>query len=469
MEKEVKNEKATKKSTTSKASSKTSSKSTTKTNVKKEVKDKVIKENNIDIEKEDEVKVIVKKEGFNLLEVILIMIITLVFGAILGSCLVLAKPDTKEENKEECASIPYELNEFISTYEDISNNYYENIEKDKLLDAGIKGMLDFLDDEYSVYMDSEETESFEEEVEGEYVGIGAEIRINYLDPEDIDNSEYEIVVSNAFENGPAHKAGIRTGDVIVKADDISVSGLTLTEVSSKLKGESGTKVKVTVLRDNQELNFTVIRGKVEVPSVSSKIFEKDNKKIGYIKLDIFAANTNVQLETELIKLEGKGIDSLIVDVRDNSGGYLTTVTEIASMFLDKTKTIYQLDTKGSIEVIKSKTATYREYPISVLINKNSASASEILAGCLLESYGAHVIGVNSYGKGTVQKAYQLESGATIKYTIQKWLTPNGNWINEKGITPTIVVEQSKTYYDTYDDEDDLQLQKAIEVLSKESE
>ena len=153
-------------------------------------------------------------------------------------------------------------------------------------------------------------------------------------------------------------------------------------------------------------------------------------------------------------------------MRDNSGGYLSTVTSIASLFMDKSKIIYQLDTKGIVEQIYATTKESRKYDIRVLINQNSASASEILAAALQESYGAKVVGVNSFGKGTVQKAYQLESGATVKYTIQKWLTPNGNWINKKGVTPDIEVEMEGDYYQNPSDETDNQLQKALEDISK---
>lgn len=411
--------------------------------------------------------VIVKKEGFNLLEVILIMFITLVLGAMLGSGLTLARSSTNPNNSnvvENQTTLPTELEEFVSTYEDIKANYYEKIDDDKLLDAGIKGMIDFLGDKYSVYMDEEETKNFEEEVEGKYVGIATEIAIKYLDEEDI--TKFDIIISRPFENGPAYKAGLRKDDKLLKVNDEDVTNLSLTKVASKIKGVAGTKVKITVERDGKILDFDVTREEVELDSATSKMFEEKNKKIGYIKLDIFAANTANQFEKQLIKLESEKIDSLIIDVRDNSGGYLSTVTDIASMFLDKSKKIYQLDTRGSIETVYSKNAISRDYPITVLINEYSASASEILAGALLESYGAEVVGVNSYGKGTVQKAYQLESGATVKYTIQKWLTPNGNWINEKGITPTLKVEQDIKYYETLSDEDDYQLQKALELLSK---
>ena len=433
-------------------------KKTTRKKVVEEVQDETI-----DITPD----VIVKKEGFNLLEVILIMFITLVFGAMLGSGLTLARSNNTPNNNnvvQNQTTLPNELKEFVETYNNIKDGYYEEVDKDKLLDAGIKGMIDFLGDKYSVYMDEEETKNFEEEVEGKYVGIATEIAIKYLDEEDI--TKFDIIISRPFENGPAYKAGLRKDDKLLKVNDEDITNLPLTKVASKIKGIAGTKVKITVERDGKILDFDVTREEVELDSATSKMFEKDNKKIGYIKLDIFAANTANQFEKQLIKLESEKIDSLIIDVRDNSGGYLSTVTDIASMFLDKTKKIYQLDTRGKVESIYSKTATSRSYPITVLINEYSASASEILAGALLESYGADVVGVNSYGKGTVQQAYQLESGATVKYTIQKWLTPNGNWINEKGITPTVKIEQDLKYYDTLADEDDTQLQKALELLSK---
>lgn len=437
------------------ATKKTQSKNTTnKKDEKINLEDKKMETNDT---------IVVRKEGFNLLEVIIIMFITLVFGTMLGSGLTAAKQQKNIETNKVCNNtIPSELEEFVDTYQNIKKDYYKEIDNAKMLDAGIKGMLDFLEDKYSVYMDKEETQSFEEEVEGKYVGIATEIAIDYLDEKDI--TKFNVVISRPFENGPAYEAGLRKDDIILKVNDEDISGLNLSKIASKIKGVAGTTVKITVKRANKILDFVVERREVEIDSVTSKIFDVDNKKIGYIKLDIFANNTSLQFEKQLLTLEGDGIDSLIIDVRDNSGGYLSTVKEICSMFLNKNQVIYQLDTKGNVQKEYSFKNSNRKYPISVLINGYSASASEILAGALLESYNADVVGVNSYGKGTVQKAYQLESGATVKYTIQKWLTPNGNWIDEKGITPNIVVEQDEKYYETLKEEDDLQLQTAINQL-----
>jgi len=431
-------------------------KTTMKRKPRKKEEEKSEKIESVEEKEVEEAKEIIieKQTGFNILEVIIIMFITLCFGGLLGSALTYAIG-----NKGQIiTSVPEELQEFVKTYRDISENYYEEIDKDKLLNAGIDGMLKVLEDKYSVYMNEEQSESFNEKVEGKYVGIGTEIQ--RLENEDT-------IISNPFEGGPAKVAGLQVGDVILKVDGEDITGLTLTQISDKVKGPAGTTVQITVKRGEETLEIPVIRGEVELSSVTSKIFEMNNKKVGYIKIEIFAANTFHQFEKQLLQLEADGIDSLMIDVRDNSGGYLSTVQEIASLFLEKGKNIYRLDTKGIIEEVKDTTKTKRTYPVAVLINQASASASEILAAAIKESYQqGEVVGVNSYGKGTVQKAYQLESGATVKYTIQKWLTPNGNWINEKGVEPTKVVELNKEYIENQTEENDNQLQEALKLLSE---
>lgn len=419
---------------------------------KSEINKEIIVEETV-VEKDEELSR--PKKGFNNLEVVIIMFITLCFGGLVGSALTYAI-----SNKEEIiSSIPSELNEFVNTYEDITKNYYEEIDNKGLLNAGIKGMMEFLEDKYSVYMDEEETEDFDEQIEGKYVGIGSEIQR-------LENGD--TIISNPFKDGPADKAGLQKEDIILKVDGEDITGLDLADISDKVKGKAGTNVTITIRRGEEELDVVVTRGEVELSSVTGKIIESGGKKVGFIDIDIFALNSANQFEKELLKLESEGISSLIIDVRDNSGGYLTTVEEIASLLLEKGKTIYQLDTKGIIESKKDTTKTSRKYPITVLINNYSASASEILASAIKESYeNGEVVGVNSYGKGTVQKAYKLENGATIKYTIQKWLTPNGNWINEKGVEPTKVVEQKEEYYKEPTDENDVQFQEALKMITND--
>lgn len=398
--------------------------------------------------------IVEKKVGFNYLEVILIMIITLIIGGFLGG---FVNQFVTKPTKQESSTVSDEFQEFLNTYEDIKENYYEEIDEGEMLNAGIKGMIDYLDDKYSVYMDEEETEEFNEQVEGKYVGIGTEI---------MQLEDGSVVVSNPFEGSPAAKAGLQAGDVIIRVNDTDVTGKTSSEVSNLIKKSADSTVNITVRRDDEEKTFTIERETIEIESVDSSVFDVNDKKVGYIYISIFAANTDQQFEQALEDLEKDGIDSLVIDVRSNSGGYLDCVTEIASLFLGKGKVIYQLDTKGIVEKIYDETKTKRDYPIAVLINSSSASASEILAASLKESYGAEVVGVNSYGKGTVQRAYQLENGATVKYTIQKWLTPDGNWINEVGVEPTLRVEMNVDYYQNPSDETDNQLQEALKKVAE---
>ena len=398
--------------------------------------------------------IVEKKVGFNYLEVILIMIITLIIGGFLGG---FVNQFVTKPTKQESSTVSDEFQEFLNTYEDIKENYYEEIDEGEMLNAGIKGMIEYLGDKYSVYMDEEETEEFNEQVEGKYVGIGTEI---------MQLEDGSVVVSNPFEGSPAAKAGLQAGDVIIRVNDTDVTGKTSSEVSNLIKKSADSTVNITVRRDDEEKTFTIERETIEIESVDSSVFDVNDKKVGYIYISIFAANTYQQFEQALEDLEKDGIDSLVIDVRSNSGGYLDCVTEIVSLFLGKGKVIYQLDTKGIVEKIYDETKTKRDYPIAVLINSSSASASEILAASLKESYGAEVVGVNSYGKGTVQRAYQLENGATVKYTIQKWLTPDGNWINEVGVEPTLRVEMSVDYYQNPSDETDNQLQEALKKVAE---
>ena len=344
------------------------------------------------------------------------------------------------------------FNEFTATYNELVDNYYKNVDEDKLLEAGISGMIQYLGDPYSTYMNKEEAENFNEGVEGTYQGIGAEIRYN----------ENNLpTLGRIFEDTPAEKAGLKENDIILKVNDMDVKDKSLSEIADVVKGTKGTKVKLLVKRGNEEKLFEITRAVVDNISVTSEIIETNNKKIGYIYISIFASNTTKQFKKELNKLEKEKIDSLIIDVRGNTGGYLNTVTDIISLFIKKGEIIYQLKTKGSTKKIYDKTDEYRDYPVVVLADGGSASASELLVGAFNETYNATVVGMKTYGKGRVQKVTTLSSGAIYKYTYQEWLTPKGNYIDQVGISPSVEIN-----YEYISDNSDTQKNKAIEILSK---
>lgn len=394
-----------------------------------------------------------KKTTFNFLEVIIIMIITALFGAFIGSSVVYFKTGSIANVKIE----DRDLEEFVSTYNNLLRDYYGKLDKNALLDAGIKGMIEYLDDPYSAFMDKSVSDNFNEEIDGNYVGMGAEIR------QEEDNT---ISIVTIFDNSPAQKAGVVVGDIIVKVGEKDVRGMNAEEVSKLIKGKAGTKVKISVMRNGENLELELTRNSVDIPSVSSDVLNKDGKNVGYIRIDVFAKNTAVQFEKNLSKLKREKIEGIIIDVRGNSGGYLSVVTEIASKFLDKDDVVYQLETRGIVKKVYASNGEKCNLPVVVLIDGASASASEILASSLNENNNSPLVGIKTYGKGTVQQAYQLNSGATIKYTIQSWLTAKGNKIDKVGIKPTKKVSIDESYYKNPIKDNDNQLQAAVSELLK---
>ena len=245
-----------------------------------------------------------------------------------------------------------------------------------------------------------------------------------------------------------------------------MDGKNSTDISDYIKKSEKDNFDMVVERDGEEIEVNLKREKVVINSVTSKIIEKDDKKIGYIYMSIFSATSAKQFKTKLEELEKEEIDSLIIDVRYNNGGHLTTATSILSLFLDKTNIIYQTEKDGKIEKFYSSGTETKKYPIVVLQNEISASASEMLSATLKEQYGAKIVGKNSYGKGTVQELITLSDGTEYKFTTKKWLTPKGNWIHEKGVEVDYEVELDQNYFANPKDELDTQLNKALEILTE---
>ena len=354
-------------------------------------------------------------------------------------------------------AVTRDLKKVVDTYYAIVDNYYGELDKDSLIDGAVEGMISSVGDSFTSYSDTDSAISFNETINGTYEGVGLSIATL---------NDGTITVIEVFDDSPAYKAGIKVGDIILKVDGESYEGKSGSDISNYVKNSGKDKVILTIKRDDKEEDITVNLSKVDIPYVSGELLEKDGKKIGYIDISLFSSNSYKQFKNKLDKLEKDNIDGLIIDVRDNSGGYLTSVTDICNLFLEKGKVIYQLeDSKGKVKK-KDTTKEKRSYDVVVLINGASASASEILASTIKESYGGEVVGTNSFGKGTVQQTKKLLDGSMIKYTTQKWLTPDGNFINEVGVTPTKEVELDSKYFENPIHENDNQLQEAIKLIIK---
>lgn len=393
-----------------------------------------------------------EKATYSFKEVVIIMLFSLGLGFF--ACFSFVKIF---QNGRDYKALSKDLSKLVDTYYAIKDNYYGDLDNEKLVDSAIKGMVGAVGDVYTSYSDSNTTDAFMETVSGVYEGIGCTVATTI---------NGEIIVVDMFDNSPAKKAGLEIEDIIIKIDDEDYTEKTSTDMSNYIKSSKNSTVKLTVLREEEEKEITINREKIEIPYVTGEIIEKNDKKVGYISISLFSSVVNEQFEEKLKELEKEGIDSLIIDVRDNSGGYLSSVTDIINMIMKKGQVIYQLEDSNGVEIKKDNTKEKRTYPIAVLINGASASASEILASAIKESYGGFVVGTNTYGKGTVQQTTTLPDGSMVKYTIQKWLTPEGNWVNEIGVEPTNIVELNDEYFDNPLKENDNQLQMALDLVTK---
>lgn len=333
---------------------------------------------------------------------------------------------------------PENMEKVIRAYHLIKDQYLEEVEGDLLLEGAIQGMLEVLDDPYSSYMDPEMNERFTEQLESSFEGIGAEVSMV--------NGKVTIVAP--IKDSPAEQVGLRPNDQIIRIDDEDIDGLDLNEAVEIIRGEKGTEVVLSIQRPGVSEIFDVPITRDEIPLETVYVDTKtiDDKLTGIITITSFAENTAKDFIDELDKLEKDGIEGLVIDVRGNPGGLLNSVEDILSEFIPKDLPYIQIeDQQGNKDTFHSKLTKEKEYPISVVIDEGSASASEILAIALKEM-GHDVVGMTSFGKGTVQNAVPLGDGSTIKLTFYKWLSPKGAWIHEEGVEPTIEAKQPDYFY-----------------------
>lgn len=343
------------------------------------------------------------------------------------------------------------LAELYKAYDEIKSNYYSTVDLGSLVDAGIKGMFSYLGDPYTTYLDKEETDSLSNSLSGTYQGIGIMISVN--------SNDNKIVISKIYDNTPAMSAGLQVGDVIVNVNDKDVTTMEYIDVTALIK--SSNEVKIVVDRDGNKIEYKLNTAKLNTPSVDEKIIDGNNGvKIGYLSISKFNETAYEQFNDKLNKIETSGIDSLIIDLRNNTGGYLSAATKISELFLEKGKIIYSLNEQTSTKTTYDETDEKRSYKVYILVNGNSASASEILAAALHDSYGAKLVGTTTYGKGKVQKTNKLSDGTMYKYTSAKWLTPNGICIDGVGLTPDIEASNGDELLK------DLVLEKAVEEIQK---
>ena len=336
----------------------------------------------------------------------------------------------------------------------IDEKYMGEVDEDALKEGLYKGYLQGLDDPYSVYYDEEETKELYETTEGEYSGIGAVLS------QDLKSGVITLV--QIYEDSPADKAGLKDEDILTKVGTLDVTGMDLSEVVTYIKGEKGTEVELTVLRgeDADEVTVTAVRDTVEAQTVEYEMLED---QIGYLAVSEFDSVTYGQYEEALEALSDQGMEGLVVDLRNNPGGNLNTVCDMLDLVLPEGTIVYMEDKEGKRQTYSSDDAHQLDVPMAVLVNGNSASASEIYAGAIQDHEAGTIVGTQTYGKGVVQQIFDLGDGTSVKLTIAEYFTPKGRSINGEGVTPDLEVEYEP---DEKDPEADNQLEAAAEAVKQ---
>lgn len=398
-----------------------------------------------------------KNNKENIYKIIMLIIIVALVTFILTTVFLYNKFSTTLGKKYNVTDTNVKMTAKINSLKRIlERDYLGDMEEQKLVDGAIKGYVSGVGDEYTEYFTKEEMEEFKQETEGNYVGIGI-----YMTKNTRDNT---IVIIAPIKGSPAEKAGIKTGDIIKKVDGVEYTGDEYEKISTYIKGKSGTKVNLEVERDGEPISFEIERRKIELYPVESEVLENN---IGYINLTSFDENCSKKFKENYDKLISQNIKSLIIDVRNNGGGIVDEALKIADFALYKDKKIITtVDKSGKETEEKSKKDKIINIPIVVLVNENTASASEILAVALKENGSAKVVGTRTYGKGVIQELLTMPDGSGIKITIEEYYTPNHNKLNKEGVTPDEEVKLPENIKNIYNLEkkEDTQLQKAIEML-----
>lgn len=385
-----------------------------------------------------------RKLEFKTCELVIIMVAICIFSTLTGS-LVGYKLQTKDKDKEkEITSVEdAELQNFINEYNDIKEHYYGAFDSKKALSDAISAIIKSLGDVYSGEIDLESSTTDAVKLKGVYSGVGIEI---------YNDENLNIIINDVFSGSPADRAGVKKGDIITKINGETLKDTLTTTLTNKIKELKNNVFTLELLRDGKYINTSMKSEVIELKSVSHNVIIVNKKKIGYININIFASNTAEQFKKAFNELEELGIDGLIIDVRDNPGGYLDSAARILDLFLNGDKILYKTNDHSIVEAAYSQGQKNYDKKIVILINNNSASASELIALSLKENLSATIIGTKSFGKGTVQEIKEYNN-LEYKYTTKLWLSPNGNSINEKGIVPDIVVEKENN--------NDNQLQSAL--------
>ncbi len=362
----------------------------------------------------------------------------------------------RKSDYEHFTSLQNDFNKMLQLKEFINKNYYKPVDNENFEDGVIKGLFESLEDPYSVYMTKSEFDSFKTHTEGTYGGIGV-----IVTPGD----DGYITVVSPIEDTPGERSGIISGDKIIKVDDKEVTAEKLDEAVALMKGKPGTEVNLTLIRPkkNEPITVTIKREEIRLKTVKSRIIEND---IGYIRLSMFDEHTAEDFKTHLSDLLSQDIKGLVIDLRNNPGGSLSVCVEIADEILGKQTIVYTQDREGNKRYEESDSKKL-DIPYTVLVNEGSASASEILTGAIKDTESGVIIGTTTFGKGLVQMVKPLNDGTGFKLTISQYFTPSGEYIHGKGIEPNIVVELPDELKEKLEltDEEDIQLQKALELLN----
>ena len=391
-----------------------------------------------------------RKNGFQLKELIILVIITslltsLTTGVIMyNNSRITSHISGADLNQDE------NLKEFLKVYASLVGDYYQDIDSKGMLDEAIKAMFDDLGEDYTDYLNRQESDALAEKLVGKYQGIGVQI---------VDQNE----IYKIFDDSPAQNAGLKVGDKIISVNQEDVREKSSTEISDLIQKCEG-KVQLEILREEKTFEVELELKTLFVPAIDYQLVRGGKKTIGYLSILTFSDTVAEQVRNALKEMENENISSLVIDVRGNTGGYLSQTSEILNMFLEKGKVIYSLAEKNDTKVYKDDTNEKRTYPIVVLINEATASASEILASALKDSYGATLVGDISYGKGKVQQTKGLEDGSMVKYTTARWMRPNGDCIDGVGITPDVYIEMEMPT--NGQEVEDIQLKEALKILNE---